>query len=200
MQNTVSYCSFPNEYYKLPWENTSGFPTFLGMSCSLMVRRIKGLREHLLYPFTVCMEEHGNTSPASLRANYFSVKGSPFHHTNISLPQLLKSKCNTYPPPRRSSSSALGHCSYCSLSMLCFLPLFVSNNPWHNQCSCTLPSPKPSCQYPLAPLLEMRALLSQSSHENQVNDLPPLFLENQKDSHNFSSPQFSRVVNVHSSC
>lgn len=90
------------------------------MSCSSPARRMKGLKEHLLYPFTVRMEEHGTTSSASLRANCFSLKGSPFHYTTISRPQPLKSKRNAYPPPRRSSPSAPGHCSYCSLSGLCF--------------------------------------------------------------------------------
>jgi len=73
IKTTFSYCSFPNKYYRLSWENISGVPHFFCLSCSSAAMWMKGLNEHLLYPFIVCMEERATTASASLRANYFSL-------------------------------------------------------------------------------------------------------------------------------
>lgn len=163
--------SWPPALIRKSWENTSALPSFFGMSHSSAARRRrKGLNEHPPHPFTTRMEEHGTTSSASLRANSSSLKGSPFHHANIPLPQPLKPKRITQPPPRSSPGTLPLLFPLCALFSI--LPLFFPNKPWGDGCSCTLPSPNPSCQYLLAPLLDMRALQSQSSHENQVSDLP----------------------------
>lgn len=76
IKNTFSYFSWPVVLRK-SWKNTSGFPNFFCMSCSSAVREVRGLNEHLLYPLTVCTEEHRTTFSASLAANYFSCNASP---------------------------------------------------------------------------------------------------------------------------
>lgn len=58
---------------------------------------LKGLTGHPLYPSTARMEGHGTASPAPFTAAYSSLKGSPFHYTDIFPPQLIEPKHNTHP-------------------------------------------------------------------------------------------------------
>lgn len=161
---------------------------FFCMSCPL--------EEHLLQPLTVCSREAWYNF-ISLRANHFSLEA--FLIILIFLSPIFSSQEATLNPSlMRSCPPAPGHCNHCSPSALCFRSSLVF--PHQAMAQSTLPSPTHSCQYQLVLLLNLRALQSQSSHENQVNDLPSVVLVNQRDDHNFSSAQFSRVVNVHSSC